>query len=84
MTPHDKTPQGAPEETAINTTRKQVPSDPGAAAKLPHERDQSVDMTDGKVPPEMKQAHQDLKRGLKDADARGADGKPLGSKIPTK
>jgi hypothetical protein len=32
----------------------------------------------------MKQAHQDLKRGLKDADARGADGKPLGSKIPTR
>ena len=84
MTPQPKAPQGTPTGTTINTTRKQQPSDPGAAAKLPHERDQSVDMTDGKAPPEMKQAHQDLKRGLKDADARGADGKPLGSKIPTR
>ncbi|WP_291586296.1 hypothetical protein [Comamonas sp. UBA7528] len=83
MTPQPKAPQGTPTGTTINTTRKQQPSDPGAA-KLPHERDQSVDMTDGKAPPEMKQAHQDLKRGLKDADARGTDGKPLGSKIPTK
>ncbi len=83
MTPQPKAPQGTPAETTINTTRKQQPSDPGAD-NLPLERDQSVDMTDGKAPPEMKQAHQDLKRGLKDADARGADGKPLGSKIPTR
>lgn len=51
MTPQPKAPQGTPAETTINTTRKQQPSDPGAAAKLPHERDQSVDMTDGKAPP---------------------------------
>ena len=68
MTPQPKAPQGTPAETTINTTRKQQPSDPGAAAKLPHERDQSVDMTQDTPHPEMKQAYSDLQRGLKDTD----------------
>lgn len=33
-------------EPQIDTTTPQKPSDPGAAGKLPHERDQSVNMTD--------------------------------------
>lgn len=34
---------------------------------LPHERDQSEqDMTDGRVPPEGRQAHGDLQRGVQD------------------
>ncbi len=37
-------------------------------ARLPHERDQAVDMTDGHPDPEIKQAHDDLERGLKDTD----------------
>ena len=42
------------------------------AAKLPHERDESIDIV-GKVPSEpMKQASRDLKRGLVDTD-RGAE-----------
>ena len=36
--------------------------------QLPHERDQSVDMTDGERRPEVEQAARDLKRGLKDTD----------------
>lgn len=36
--------------------------------RLPHERDQAVAMTDGKPNAEMKQAHDDLERGLKDTD----------------
>ena len=83
MATQDKLPRVPSSETKIDTTRKQLPSDPGNAAKLPHERDQSVNMTDGKPDPDMKQAHKDLQRGLVDTDARGADGKPLGSKKPT-
>lgn len=70
-------------ETQVTTTSKQHPHDPGKAGKLPHERDESVNMTDGAPAPEMQQAHADLQRGLVDTDARGADGKPLGSKKPT-
>ncbi len=38
------------------------------APKLPHERDQSVDMTQDTPHSEMKQAYSDLQRGLKDTD----------------
>ena len=82
MKPNDQDLQDGSQETKVDITRKQSPNDPGSAAKLPHERDQSVNMTDGNPAPEMEQAHKDLKRGLVDTDARGADGKPLGSKKP--
>lgn len=36
--------------------------------RLPHERDQSVDMTDDQPDPRMRQAHDDLRRGLRDTD----------------
>ena len=36
------------------------------APKLPHERDQSVDMTQDTPHPERKQAYSDLQRGLQD------------------
>ena len=36
---------------------------------LPHERDQSVGMTDGIPSPEMQQAYKDVTRGLVDTDA---------------
>jgi hypothetical protein len=35
-------------------------------AKLPHERDQSVDMTGGTPSREVQQAHRDVSRGLQD------------------
>ena len=75
-TPQDTTP------AHIDTTSPQDPNDPGDAAKLPHERDQSVNTTNQTPSPEMQQAHRDLQKGLVDTDARGADGKPLGSKQP--
>lgn len=65
-------------EARIDTTRKQQPEDKSAQAKLPHERDQSPGATSDEIHPEMKQAHEDLKNGLKDTDARGKDGRPLG------
>ena len=39
-----------------------------SAAKLPHERDESVGMTGGIASESMKQAHKDLGRGLQDTD----------------
>lgn len=79
-----KTPPQAPSpEAQIDTTRQQKPSDPGSRGKLPHERDQSINMTDQTPSPDMQQAHRDLKKGLVDTDARGADGKPLGDDVPT-
>jgi len=58
----------------VNTTRP--PVQPGSGTedlmapetRLPHERDQSVDMTDGVRHPEMEQAYKDLERGLRDTD----------------
>lgn len=67
----------------VDTTTPQQPSDPGAAGKLPHERDQSVNMTDQTPAPKMQQAHQDLQKGLVNTDARAADGTPLGDDVPT-
>ena len=80
MTP--RTTPNAP-QADINTQAQQTPGDSGNAAKLPHERDQSVNMTDQQPAPEMQQAHRDLQKGMVDTDARGADGKPLGDDIPT-
>lgn len=72
--PRQTTPHADP--TNVDTTRKQRPDDPGAQGKLPHERDQSIDMTDPKVHPEMKKAYDDLRQGQEDTDARGTDGRP--------
>lgn len=68
-----------PEQRSVNTREKSA--DPNTAEndsghaqspqlpKLPHERDQSVDMTDGIPSPEMQQAYRDVERGLVDTDA---------------
>jgi len=47
------------------------PADTGLA--LPHERDQSSDMTHAKIDAKVKQASRDLHRGLQDTDK----GKPM-------
>lgn len=70
----------AHDTTEIDTTRKQQPSDSGAQAKMPHEKDQSIGEVSEQPPPEMEQAHADLKRGLVDTDARAVDGRPKGDK----
>ena len=80
MPPNKPTP--ATPAPHIDTTRPQKPSDPGAQGKLPHERDQSVNMTDQTPSPDMQQAHRDLKNGLVNTDARAADGRPLGDDVP--
>lgn len=40
----------------------------GSEARLPHERDEATDMTDGERHPEVEQAYKDLQRGLQDTD----------------
>ena len=48
--------------------KQATPADSSAESSmaLPHERDQSPDMTGDAVPPEVAQAAHDLKRGIKD------------------
>ena len=46
---------------ATNTSEEQHP-------KLPHERDQSVDMTHGQPDVQVQQAYRDVQRGLQDTD----------------
>ncbi|QNP48947.1 hypothetical protein [Diaphorobacter aerolatus] len=69
-------------EVQVNTEKPGQAEDPGSTAKLPHERDQSTSMTGGNKSPEMEQAHKDVKRGLRDTDARGADGRPVKPRQP--
>lgn len=71
----------APPVRSVDTTTRT--SDPGAQdantdaslqeqaemPQLPHERDQSVGMTDGNPSPAMQQAYKDVQRGLVDTDA---------------
>ena len=82
MSQAPQTPAAAP-AASVNTQAPQTAADTSAQAKLPHERDQSINMTDAQPCAHMQQAHQDLQRGLVDTDARGADGKPLGDDVPT-
>ena len=49
----------------INTALPDTATVPGTL-KLPHERDESVSMTDSAITAVGKQAFRDLKRGLKD------------------
>lgn len=76
-------PQPTEAEPQIDTTRKQRPTDAGAQGKLPHERDESVNMTDQHPAPEMQQAHRDVKKGLVNTDERASDGRPLGDDVPS-
>lgn len=75
--PESKTP---PDSTAtsvqrsVDTTQRDAPPDTsnqgkdGLAPKMPHERDQSVGMTDGHRDANVEQAYEDVERGLQDTD----------------
>ena len=56
-------------DTPENNAGQLNPSEHPEMPKLPHERDQSVDMTDGIPIPQMQQAYRDVERGLVDTDA---------------
>lgn len=67
-------------EPSVDTTKRQTASTPTSgdadaqnapqeeSPKLPHERDQSVDMTHGKPDAQVQQAYRDVQRGLQDTD----------------
>ena len=63
-------------EPSVDTTQREAPGPAtkgplkldAQAPKLPHERDESVDMTHGEPDAQMEQAYRDVKRGLKDTD----------------
>lgn len=59
---HPDTPENDPGQQPHSADHAQMP-------KLPHERDQSVDMTDGAPSAEMQQAYRDVERGLVNTDA---------------
>ena len=65
-------PLAAPATAAptVDTTHRQNAdlSDACTLPKLPHEQDQSVDMTDGKPDEQLEQAYLDVQRGLQDTD----------------
>ena len=78
--PADPNPPAPPVRSVDTTTRTPDPDAQDANTdaslheqadmpKLPHERDQSVDMTDGIPSAQMQQAYLDVKRGLVDTDA---------------
>lgn len=61
-------------QRSVDTQHKRRPQDASQAPAnaplppLPHERDQSVDMTDGHPDPQAQQAYRDVQRGLQDTD----------------
>jgi hypothetical protein len=57
-----------PREQRSRPEEQDTPQDGSveASLELPHERDQSVGMTNGKPNPVIKQARQDVLRGVKD------------------
>ena len=63
-------------EPSVDTTQRQAPGPStkgplkldAQAPKMPHERDESVDMTHGESDPKMEQAYRDVQRGLQDTD----------------
>ena len=58
--------------TRSDDTRTRLGASRSSAAKLPHERDESVGVTAGVASGAVPQAYRDLARGLQDTD-RGAD-----------
>lgn len=74
--------QKPPKKSHLHQETVDTQSSPEGDARLPHERDESLGTTESEPHPEMEQAYDDVKKGLVDTDARGPDGKPLGSKQP--
>ncbi|WP_159910900.1 hypothetical protein [Pantoea sp. 18069] len=64
---------------SVDTTERED-GDPSKAPKLPHERDESVDMTHGAPSEKMRQAHADIASGQQDTDARNTEARRLDPK----
>ncbi|MDR6213603.1 hypothetical protein QE399_001292 [Paracidovorax wautersii] len=75
--PETQTPPDAPAtsvQRSVDTQNPRVPpsgdleGEDGSVPQLPHERDQSVGMTDGQPDENVEQAYRDVSRGLQDTD----------------
>lgn len=64
---------------SVDTTARED-GDANESPKLPHERDESVDMTHGEPSEKMRQAHDDVVSGQKDTDARNSEARRLDPK----
>ena len=64
----------------VNTTDREKDDTAVETPKLPHERDESVDMTHGEPADRMRQAHDDVVSGQKDTDARNTEARRLDPK----
>jgi hypothetical protein len=82
MKPKDHLTVASPDEAKVNLRKK---GDSGTWQRVPvAARAGSVIACNRRqCSPEMEQAHNDLKRGLVDTDARASDGRPLGSRRTT-
>jgi len=65
---------------SVNTTDREKDDTAVETPKLPHERDESVDMTHGEPSEKMRQAHDDVVSGQKDTDARNSEARRLDPK----
>ncbi len=73
LTSPKSTPRVQPaEQVDVNELPTPRDNSIGGALKMPHERDESADMTDEKINPQIEQAAVDLKRGLQDT-SKGAE-----------
>ena len=70
-------------DTPENNAGQPHPTEHEEMPKLPHERDQSVDMTDGIPSAQMQQAYRDVERGLVDTDA-GREAHNIGNPNPVR
>lgn len=64
----------------VNTTDREKDDTAVETPKLPHERDESTDMTHGEPDAQMRQAHDDVATGQKDTDARNHEARRLDPK----
>ena len=65
---------------SVNTTDREKDDIAVETPKLPHERDESVDMTHGEPDAMVQQAHKDVVSGQKDTDARNSEARRLDPK----
>jgi hypothetical protein len=70
---------GAPSPSNLVSKTPRTPGSSPVAPEddkleLPHERDQAADSTASAPDPAMKQAHEDLKKGMVDTDMRATPG----------
>jgi hypothetical protein len=81
QTPNQPAPASTGPEPSVDTTKRQASGPIGQGLskagqppakeekpKLPHERDESVDMTHGQPDAQVEQAYRDVQRGLQDTD----------------